>query len=117
MTAVRRFVEERTGVDSGDLARAVHDATEGNPFFVEELVRLLAAERRLDQPVTGGLPVPASVREAINRHLAPLPEETLEVLRLASVLGKGVHVRGARARVGHPPDRLLGILDRAIAAG
>ena len=117
VTAVRRFVEERTGVDSGDLARAVHDATEGNPFFVEELVRLLAAERRLDQPVTGALPVPDSVREAINRHLAPLPEETLEVLRLASVLGKEFTFAALERVSDIPPDRLLGILDRGIAAG
>ena len=39
---------------SAGLARAVHDQTEGNPFFVGEVVRLLASEGRLSGTAAGG---------------------------------------------------------------
>jgi len=117
---VKRFVEERTGLESDSLARELHRATEGNPFFVEELVRLLVAEGRLEWPdelLSGAVPVPDSVREAINRHLAPLPDEPLEVLRLAAVLGKEFTFAALERISELPPDRLLRTLDRVISNG
>ena len=44
----------RTSVDDRDravreLVEIIHDGTEGNPFFVVEVVRLLAAEGQLDR--------------------------------------------------------------------
>ena len=48
-----RFIEAATGVPPGPLAAAVHARTEGNPFFVRELVRLLEAEGRLDAAEAG----------------------------------------------------------------
>ncbi|MFL5868960.1 MAG: ATP-binding protein [Thermoleophilaceae bacterium] len=117
---VERFIEERTGLESGELAKALHRATEGNPFFVEELVRLLVAEGRLEWPdelLSGDVPVPDSVREAINRHLAPLPDEAIEVLQLAAVLGKEFTFAALERVSELPPDRLLRILDRVISGG
>ncbi len=117
---VQAFVRERTGLESGDLAKALHRATEGNPFFVEELVRLLVAEGRLEWPdelLTGDVPIPDSVREAINRHLAPLPEEARDVLRLAAVLGKEFTFAALERVSQMPPDRLLRTLDRVISNG
>ncbi len=117
---VMRFIEERTGVASGPLARALYDATEGNPFFVEELLRLLVAEGLLERPgalLSGEVPVPDSVREAINRHLAPLPDDVVGVLRLAAVLGKEFTFAAIERVSDLPPDRLLEVLDRATASG
>jgi len=117
---VRRFVEERTGLASGQLARALYDATEGNPFFVEELLRLLVAEGLLERPgalLSGEVPVPDSVREAINRHLAPLPDDVVGVLRLAAVLGKEFTFAAIERVSDLPPDQLLEVLDRATSSG
>jgi predicted ATPase len=45
---VGRFIAGVTRTDPAlDLVAAVHGQTEGNPYFVSEVVRLLAAERRL----------------------------------------------------------------------
>ena len=48
-TAIGRYIEITPGSSRrrGSLA-AVHEQTEGNPFFVGEVVRLLASEGRLD---------------------------------------------------------------------
>jgi predicted ATPase len=55
---VGRFIAGVSGIDPAvDLVAAVHGQTEGNPYFVSELVRLLAAERRLD---AGGCAAPPS---------------------------------------------------------
>jgi predicted ATPase len=45
---VARLVANATGIRPGDrLVRAVHQRTDGNPFFVTELLRLLHSEGRL----------------------------------------------------------------------
>ena len=119
--AVEDFVEERTGMAApGELADALHVVTEGNPFFMEEVVRLLLAEGALDRPEAlrpDELPVPEGVREAINRRLEPLDEEVLAVLRPAALLGKEFTFAALERVAGLPPDRLLEILDEAASHG
>lgn len=81
--AAGRAVPER-------VVSALHERTEGNPLFVTELVRLLAAEGGLDDiggAAGPGVAVPGGVREVIGRRLAGLPEGCSSVLALASVLG------------------------------
>ncbi len=58
---------------AGRSARGVHEATQGNPFFVTEL---LAGDAQT---------LPASVRDAVLARAAPLPAEARDVLELASV--------------------------------
>ncbi len=44
------------------MSAELHEVTEGNPFFLGEVVRLLHAEGRLDRPESlrgGELPLPA----------------------------------------------------------
>src|SRR5215813_13430493 len=61
------------------LARAVHDRTAGNPFFAQQIARLLASQGApLDQaPVTG---VPPAVGDVLARRLARLPGEVVDLL-------------------------------------
>ena len=57
------------------LVAAVSAETEGNPLFVGEVVRLLAAEGLLERPedvTSWGLTVPQGVREVITRRLSRL---------------------------------------------
>jgi len=93
--------------------------TEGNPFFVGEIVRLLVAEGRLAQPeratsLVGTLP--QGVREAIGRRLNALSEECNRVLALAAVIGREfeLNVLERLAELGR--ERLLELLDEAVGA-
>ena len=58
---------------AGRSAHGLHRTTQGNPFFVTEL---LAGDPRA---------LPASVRDAVLARAAPLPPEARDVLELASV--------------------------------
>lgn len=55
-------------------AAALWARTDGNPFFLRELVRLLGSEQRLDERGAGGGAVPAPVREVVRRRIARLPD-------------------------------------------
>jgi DNA-binding CsgD family transcriptional regulator len=65
---------------AGRSARGVHQATQGNPFFVTEL---LAGDAQT---------LPASVRDAVLARAAPLAPEARDVLELASVAPVSVDV-------------------------
>ena len=87
---VAEVVERVAGRRPSDrVVRAIHDATEGNPFFVDEVVRLLSAEGRLEsEEQVAALRIPDGVRETIRHRLAPLPERARELLRTAAVIGR-----------------------------
>jgi tetratricopeptide (TPR) repeat protein len=89
---VARFIQITAGATPAtSLVTAVHEKTEGNPFFVNEIVRLLATEGYLQDPkglATLRVSIPAGVRETIRRRLARLPETCKNLLAAASVVGR-----------------------------
>jgi class 3 adenylate cyclase len=95
------------------LAISLHEATEGNPFFVGELLRD-AAESGFD---AGTLSVPEGVREVIVSRVARLSSSCQDVLGVAAVLGRAVEL-GPVARVAEiAEDAAVAVLDEALAAG
>src|SRR5215475_8151575 len=81
---VDRFLESVAGEHQRDsVAAALYRATEGNPFFLNEIVRLLLAEGRLDSVTTatlGEFKLPETVRGAIRRGLALVSPATRSVM-------------------------------------
>jgi DNA-binding SARP family transcriptional activator/tetratricopeptide (TPR) repeat protein len=110
---VVRFIElVAPGAPAEELAARVQAETEGNPLFVGETVRLLAAERRLDEP----LAMPPSVREVIGRRLRHLSEECNGLLTLASVLGREFDIDALARVAGLERGAILELLDEGIEA-
>jgi len=66
--------------------------TEGNPFFLRELAKLLTSDQRLDQPHTA--PVPMPVREVVLRRVAQLPRTAAEMLSVAAIAGRHFDIDG-----------------------
>src|SRR5690606_8441099 len=61
--------------------RRLHQATGGNPLFLTELLQALPEASHLPDP----LPVPASVRELVQRRLHTLPQISQDVLKSLAV--------------------------------
>jgi hypothetical protein len=101
------------------LVAAVHDASAGNPFFVDELVQLLASQGRLhdERAAQDPLPLPEGVRDTIRRRLAPLDETATATLRAAAVIGGEVRLAALARMVGGSPAAILERLDAPLRAG
>lgn len=89
--------------------------TEGNPFFLRELIKLLTSEQRLDEP--DAAPVPVPVREVVLRRVARLPRPAAEVLSVAAIAGRHFDIEVVAEVVSVETDAALEILDTAITAG
>jgi len=114
---VAALVEAVAGLaPPASLARRVHEMTEGNPFFVFEVARLLGeAGPPAANPST--LALPQSVRDAIGRRLDALSADCNELLRTAAVLGRAFDVALLGRVADRTPDALLDLLGEALAAG
>jgi hypothetical protein len=79
---VRDWVAVRHGIAvSGEVADQIIARTDGNPFFVTELVRLLVAEGVLAQPdATSWSSVPTGVLDVVRHRLAQVEPEVARVV-------------------------------------
>lgn len=87
---VGTYLRGRSDADvPDDVARALRDRTEGNPFYIGQLVDLLAREDRLrEAAAVDELEVPDGVRDVVRRRLAQLPDHTRSLLETAAVVGR-----------------------------
>jgi tetratricopeptide (TPR) repeat protein len=117
---VARLIQEITGVVPREGAvAAVHRCTEGNPLFVGEAARLLAAEGRLERavdPAGLALAIPEGIRAVIGRRVARLPEPCGRVLGLASMFGREFWLPPLEQLSELSASELLDVLDVGIAA-
>jgi eukaryotic-like serine/threonine-protein kinase len=117
-TDVREYVElAASEMASQELVASLHEETEGNPFFLGEIVRLLALEAgRSESTAEVQLAIPQSIRDVIARRLSHLSEECNRLLILASVLGREFALVALARLAGVPENELLETLDEAMAA-
>jgi eukaryotic-like serine/threonine-protein kinase len=114
-----KYIELATGAPAEDqLAVAVYAKCEGNPFYLTEIVRLIA-ERNRDARHTSRaaeVTLPSEVRDLIRRRLEPLPKATRNLLAIGAVIGRSFPVRLLREVAELPADDVLPMLDEASAA-
>ena len=108
--AATELARQAGGAVAAQRVGELHRAAAGNPFFIEELSAHLV--ECSDEP-SG---VPASVREVVDRRLARLVGDTVEVLSSAAVLGDEFDVDVLEAVTGRH-DEILDIVDVAREAG
>ena len=101
--------------------KLVHAETEGNPFFVDELLRHLVETGALRQQngewtsdrSLSELGIPEGIREVVGRRLSRLSEAANETLRVAAVLGREFDATTLAAAQGLPATAALESLDEA----
>jgi class 3 adenylate cyclase/tetratricopeptide (TPR) repeat protein len=108
----------------GSVAAAIAAETDGNPFFIKEVLRHLLEEGRLvrvdgrwtaDRPVAE-LGIPEGVREVIDRRLARLSAEGNKLLSAASIFEGEIRLDVAAAVAGLDEEAALDALDEALDA-
>jgi class 3 adenylate cyclase/tetratricopeptide (TPR) repeat protein len=107
------------------VASAIATETDGNPFFIKELLRHLLEEGRLVQGVDGAwmsdrpvaeLGIPEGVREVIERRLTRLSTNANKLLSAASVFEGEIRLGVVSAVAGLDEDTALDALDEALDA-
>jgi hypothetical protein len=88
---------QRLDSDGVALARALHRDTDGNPFYLGEMLRHLAESGRLVRGDdlgwiatvdVGSLGLPQSIRAVVGQRVARLGTTAAQMLRLAAVIGR-----------------------------
>ncbi len=99
-----------------ELTAAVHERTGGNPFFVQQTARLLAAQGvPLDHASVAG--VPRAVGDLLARRLARLPGDVVDLLAAAAVAGRRFTIAAVADIAGLPVEDAVSLMDTAVRAG
>jgi tetratricopeptide (TPR) repeat protein len=123
---VRRMLESitRESVPWG-LAEAVHRQTEGNPLFVQEVVRYLAEEGLITQKEGRWRPakdtplemsIPEGLRDVIGKRLSLISKQCNQLLSVASVIGRDFRLEVLKKVSGLSEEELFSALEEAKKA-
>jgi class 3 adenylate cyclase len=117
---VAHFIQRASHAEpTRDLVEAVYRETEGNPFFVHEVVRLLASDGRLERAreiQSWSIEIPQGTREVVGRRLNQLSPECNGALRVAAVLGRDFDFRVLKRVADLREDTLVEVLDEVLGA-
>ena len=107
------------------LAREIAAETDGNPFFVGEMLRHLSESGAVAQASDGRwrlqqsleeLGLPQSLREVVYSRIDRLGEECRNVLTCAAVIGRDFDLALLVGVLGEDEDTLIDLLDTAVEA-
>jgi class 3 adenylate cyclase/tetratricopeptide (TPR) repeat protein len=112
------------GEEAHNLAQALVDETEGNPFFVGEVLlhlvetgALVERDGRWTTNVAlGDMSIPEGIREVVGRRLSRLSETANQALVLGAVIGPVFDVQTIQAAGGPAGEKLFDALDEATRA-
>ncbi len=113
------------GEPPGALVRAICGATDGNPLFVRELARHLAAtgqvvsrDGRWSSDVsTSELGIPSTVRLVVRERLSSMPAPTVAVLQVAAIAGASFELESVASVAGVEYEPGMAAVDEALAHG
>ena len=117
--AVAQVIAREVGQTLSENAiETIYERTEGNPLFVTEIARGVAEELSRQESGPVRLRLPDGIREAIGRRLNHLPDDCIDLLGAASVIGRVFLLDELAALVsGRQRVELLEALQPAVLAG
>ena len=106
-----------------DFLTGIHQESDGNPFFIEEISRALVESGKLrfedgewHRPSIEELELPQGIQATIESRLYKLEEQVQESLRMAAVLGREFEFDILRQALEFDEDALIEALEIAEAA-
>ncbi len=113
---VAELVRQLTGmVTDEELTAVLTDRSDGNPFFVIELARLLEAEHRLDAEGARAVDVPDGIGDVLRLRLARVDGDVRQLLSVAAVTGRSFDLALLTDVSGASLERTVDLLDAAVA--
>lgn len=97
---------------SAEVARSIVDRTQGNPFFVEELLRDAVVGENFSEALTR---IPDSVKDLLLRRLRRLGDTAKRLLTPAAITGREFELDVLQRVTGVPADQIAESLEEAIA--
>ena len=119
---LRVIFDQRRPIRS-DFLSALYTLTEGNPFFIEEILKSLItagdifyARGQWDRKPLGELNIPRTVQIAVRQRADRLHQDSKRVLTLAAVVGRRFDFDLLQRLTGHDETTLLDLIKSLIAA-
>jgi DNA-binding winged helix-turn-helix (wHTH) protein/tetratricopeptide (TPR) repeat protein len=110
---VGQYVSAVLDDTDGQLANAVFEKSEGNPFFMAELSRQL---RAMEKAQAAALSVPAAALDIVWQPITRLDARVRRVLSAAAVLGRNFELSRLQSVIDGDRTELMAYLDEAIAS-
>lgn len=106
-----------------EFLKTIHALTDGNPFFIEEVLRSLVtngasspAGGGWDRMPIGALPVPRTVEDVVRRRADHLSAAARRILTVAAVAGQRFSFTLLQEVTGYDESELLDLLKELISA-
>ncbi|MGI8926622.1 MAG: protein kinase domain-containing protein, partial [Tepidiformaceae bacterium] len=114
---VAAYIREAANVvPQPGLVDRIYEETEGNPFFLSEVVNLLVQEGAFSKQSISDIAVPDGVKEALGRRLDRISAETNELLQVCAVAGREFSYDTLTLLGDRDEDALLKHIEEALAA-
>jgi DNA-binding CsgD family transcriptional regulator len=114
---------EQTQPVRAEFLDAIYTLTEGNPFFIEEVLKALVssgeifyAERRWEPKPMQELHMPPSIHEAVQHRTTQLSEDARRLLTLAAVVGRRFDFALLQEIAGYDEQELLALVKEMVKA-
>ncbi len=120
---ISNFLGEDSGSITDDFRNLIYSKTTGNPLFLEETLKYLIDRKQIYRREDGSwnreslteLRLPSSVRNIIKEKLDSLDDKSLNILKIASVIGNEFDYEVLREMSGEKDeDKFLDILEDLI---
>ena len=124
---VHRMITIMSGQEAPwSLAEAIHRQTEGNPLFIQEVLRYIVEEGMVTRQDgrwqgTGNTPlemsIPEGLRDVIGKRLSRLSPECNRLLTVAAVIGRDFALETLRAVSEIEEEPLIAAIEEAVRVG
>jgi predicted ATPase len=114
---VGEYIRQRSNVPvAAAVCDRIYEETEGNPFFLSQIVNLMAEEGTLGRASVSDIALPDGVREALGRRLDRLSADANALLQVAAIAGREFAYETLTLLNDRSADELLRLIEEAIDA-
>jgi class 3 adenylate cyclase len=99
-----------------EIVDRIFEETEGSPFFLSEVVNLMAQEGKLTAESVSDIAIPDGVKEALGRRLDRISVEGNDLLQTAAVVGREFTYDMLTLLGDHDDEALLKLVEEGLEA-